>query len=308
MTFTKMMVIWKKMYTSSKAASQCQCLCSCVVCVLQQQLQQVKQRRRSHTQLPAVSSSPALGAEVNKTILTFMMIAYVFSLDVCSCTFKNMWTDTYQPACWHSLLLHTHCVLLDCRKRHTLDNCLGHNHPQIHYSVLLGQQSDELCWKTRDWACFYGVGLDICANTVNAVTYQLSLCIYLLNCCVEPRRTINTYQTIVSPLYDCLFSQYHCFEVKNRTKHVSFSTCKETKGIGKKKRFDPIFRSELAQKVFVWGFVIRGFPSQSSEIDADVFSFVLHCSLSVSVAWLPSAQDKGDLVRTRWDQAFGLIG
>lgn len=32
--------------------------------------------------------------------------------------------------------------------------CLGHNHPQLHYAVLLGEQSDEWCWKTRDWACF----------------------------------------------------------------------------------------------------------------------------------------------------------
>lgn len=80
------------MYTSEACAvaPRCWCLCSCTVCVLQQQ--QVKQRRPSLRQQPAVSSSPPLiEGEVNKSMLTFNLdntcLVWMFAH-----TFKNMRT------------------------------------------------------------------------------------------------------------------------------------------------------------------------------------------------------------------------
>lgn len=64
----------------------------------------------------------------------------------------------------------------------------------------------------------------------------------------------------------------------------TYQHAKKQKELARQTSLDPIFRSKLAQKIVLCGFVIRCFPSQSSKIDADMLSFVLHCSLSVSVA------------------------
>lgn len=177
-------------------------------------------------------------------------------MHVCSCTFKNMWTDAYQPACWHSLLLHT----LYCCKRHTLDNCLGHNHLQVH-SSRCNQDSRGTSWVQRHetgLGFFYNVGLDMCKYSKwFAVTYQLLLCIYLLKCGAKPWRTINTYQTIVSPLSGCVCFptvSLFCRLPKIEQNMFTYQHAKKQKELARQTSFDPIFRSKLAQKIVLCGF------------------------------------------------------
>lgn len=76
-------------------------LCSASVCaaVLRVLQQQVNQRRCSQRTQPVGSSFTALiGPDVNKAIRTSGLDNIWLIVNVCSCTFKNMLTDTHPAA------------------------------------------------------------------------------------------------------------------------------------------------------------------------------------------------------------------
>lgn len=85
-------------------------------------------------------------------------------------------------------------------------------------------------------------------------------------------------------LNGALLYKYVCFPTVSlffnlpEVKHVKMHRNKRGKN-----SLDPFFRSRLLQKIVLRRFVIRCFPSQPAKIDADVLSFVLHCTLSISI-------------------------
>ena len=95
---------------------------------------------------------------------------------------------------------------------------------------------------------------EICANTVN-VCCDLSAVALRLSpktCYIKPRRTINTYQTIVSPLYEfvCFPTvSLFCSLPKIERNMSTYQHAKRQKELARRTSFDPIFRRKLVQKI-----------------------------------------------------------
>lgn len=89
---------------------------------------------------------------------------------------KNTRTDAYQPGPVDTAYYYAHTLrrALYC-KRHALDNCLGHNHLQLHLFMLLGQRSDELCSNPRGRACS-----NMCKHRRRPPLPITFMCVYLV--------------------------------------------------------------------------------------------------------------------------------
>lgn len=100
----------------------------------------------------------------------------MFGCDVCSCTFEKhadrcLSAGPVDTAYYYA---HTLCCALYC-KRHALDNCLGHNHLQVHLFMLLGQRSDGLRSNPRGRACS-----NMCKYMRRPLLPITFMCVYLV--------------------------------------------------------------------------------------------------------------------------------
>lgn len=93
------------------------------------------------------------------------------------------------------------------------------------------------------------------------------------------------------------FPHCHCFVIAQQWSEACLfinmrNKRNKQKELGRQTSLDPIFRGRLPQKIFFPSFVISCVPSQPSKIEADVRSFVLSSSFSVSADLLSTIRDK----------------
>ena len=112
--------------------------------------------------------------------------------------------------------------------------------------------------------CFLAVLFQICANTVNAVTYQLSLCIFE-KCGVkamEDYQHIPDNHILFTPVNRELLYKIVCFPTVSlfcrlpgiEQSPSTYQHAKKQKELARQTSFDPILRSKITQKIVLCSF------------------------------------------------------